>query len=179
MADFPLYPMMPDDRSAQVISVFSGWALGPAVSASAGANISWPTANRAIFWPFRVPVAVTACKMACGAVTGTGGNFDLGIYDAVGNRVVSSGLTARPGASQKAVVDLVDTVLLPGMYYMAMSVDGTTGWAGPTTPVNVGICKLLGMRQMAAACPLPATATFGTITTAGSLFYVAIYLRDD
>lgn len=180
MADFPGLPLVPlaDDRSGNCISTFSGWALGPCHGLTPVA-VAWPAANRAIFTPFRVPVPVTVYKLACATNTGTTGNFDLGIYDQAGNLIVSTGSTAKTTASSERVVDITDTLLLPGMYYLAMVTDGTTNYVGYTTGIpNLGIVKQFGVRQMNSAFALPSTATFATVASA-VIPTVAAYLRSE
>lgn len=181
MADWSTSPyLLPiaDDRSCLAISSFSAWSLGPSVI-TAIAGVGWPSANRALFFPFRVPVPVTVYKMACGTGTGSTGNFDLGIYDAIGTRLVSTGSTAKTTASSDRIVDVTDTLLLPGLHYLAMATDGTTNYFG-ATPLTASPAsgKLFGMRQMDTAFPLPSTATFATITN-GTMPLVSAYLRPE
>lgn len=179
MADFPGLPLVPlaDDRSGAAINPLSGWSLGPAVT-SGLVSAAWPASNRAVFVPFRVPVPVTAYKMACGTGTGTTGNFDLGIYDSAGNRIVSTGSTAKTTASSDRIIDITDTVLLPGLYYMAMATDGTTNYIGVGLIANVAAPKQFGMREAASSFALPATVTYATISTA-HIPFMSIYLRGE
>lgn len=179
MADFPGLPLVPlaDDRSSLAVSTFSGWALGPAVAKTTGAAAgNWPSANRALFVPFRVPVPVTVYQMACGTGTGTTGNFDLGIYDKAGNRVVSTGTTAKTTASSERIVNVTDTQLLPGMYYLAMSTDGVTGYVQVGSGSNLGYAKLSGMREAASSFVLPSTVTYASVTAA-YMPCIAAYFR--
>jgi hypothetical protein len=178
MADFPGSALVPlaDDRSSLCISTFSGWSLGPGVAAAAAASSAWPAANRALFVPFRVPVPVTVYKMAVGAGATAAGNFDVGIYDSIGNRLVSIGATAK-GASVEHILNITDTLLLPGLYYMGMAADGTNNYIGISLG-QLAFAKLLGMRQMASAYTLPSTATYATMTT-GYVPSISCYLRSE
>jgi hypothetical protein len=169
--------LIPDARVADSISAASCWSVGGYGTAPPG-SVAWPTANLAIYVPFRVPVAIVAYKIACGTGAATTGNFDLGIYNAAGTRLVSTGSTAKTTANSDRVIDITDTTLIPGMYYFAMAVDTLSaayqGWTAP----NVGYLNLLGCRQQASAFALPNPATFETIT--GTVFTaVSIYLRSD
>lgn len=181
MADFPGLPLtqLSDDRSSLSVSTFSGWALGPGVFRSGSATgAAWPAANDALFVPFRVPTAVTVYQMACGTGTGTAGNFDLGIYDAGGNRLVSTGSTAKTTATSERIVNVTDTTLLPGLYYLAMATDGVTNYLQAGSGLNLGFGKLLGMRKTASAFALPATVTYATIT-ATYIPIIAAYFRSE
>ena len=148
--------------------------------ATAPASTAWPSANLAIFVPTIVHETVTVYKMAAGAgATAGSNNFDIGIYDAGGNRLVSSGATAK-GASTEHIIDVTDTVLHPGLYYLAMSADGTGNYVmitpSGTSPVPLQKTKLVGVMTMATAYTLPATATFATSATA-LVPIIAAYLR--
>ena len=158
------------------ISPYSQCSVGTSVL-PAPAAAAWPSANRAYFVPFRLPIAVTVYKMACGTGTGTTGNFDLGIYDSFGNRLVSTGSTAKTTASSERIVDVTDTFLLPGFYYLAMVTDGVTNYVQVVFN-NLGKTKLAGIREMATAFALPATATLASATF-NCVPAVAAYLRAD
>jgi hypothetical protein len=163
MSDFPP-SIVPGDLHTENISTYSGCGLAGAFGFTPAAT-AWPASNRAIFVPFRVPRLVTVYKMACGTGTGTTGNFDLGIYDRFGNKLVSTGSTAKTTASAERIVDVTDTVLLPGLYYLAMATDGTEGYIA-SVPGNLGMVKLMGCREMETAFALPDTATFATVQAA-------------
>jgi hypothetical protein len=47
------------------------------------------------------------------------GNMDVGIYDYAGTRLVSSGSTAQSGTSAFQDFDITDTLLGPGIFYLA------------------------------------------------------------
>ncbi len=153
-----------------------GWTISPGHPLSLGGNAliaqtggsvpastAWPAANRAILIPFRLPKPATVYKITIGAGATAAGNFDVGIYDASGNRIVSGGTTAK-GDSTEQTIDITDTLLGQGLYYMAMSADGTNNYIASTN--NVFIWKLMGVRQASSAFVLPATVTFETLATA-------------
>ena len=146
---------------------------------SAPASSAWATANTAIFVPIRVPMPVTVYKLAIGAGSTASGNFDVGIYDASGNRLVSSGATAK-GASTEHILDITDTVIGPGLYYLALAASGTNNYVfytpAGTSPVPLQKARLLGCLEMATAYTLPATATFAAMTSA-NVPLIAAYLR--
>lgn len=174
---------MPDFPAAAILGSLHTYGLStlglcgitPGVNGIAPVSNAWPAANRAIFVPVRVPIGVTVYKMGCGTGTGTTGNFALGIYDAGGNLIVSTGSTAKTTASSERVIDITDTYLGPGLYYLAMAVDDT----GPYNSVALGtarVAKLMGVREMETAFPLPGTATFAT-TQAAYIPNLTAYVR--
>lgn len=152
-------------------SYWNSYAGIHSISAATGTlggqgSAAYPGANRAIYIPFRLmnPIRVTQLWQYNGFTAS--GNFDLGIYDAVGTKLVSLGSTAQSGTSQLQIVALGTPVRLGvGLFYMAVAFDGTTGTLLRTS-LSILFCKIVGMAQQAAAFPLPATATFATITSA-------------
>lgn len=137
--------------------------------AIAGLNFSvaaaWPAANRALYTPFLIETTVTAYKMAF-EVGAQAGNCDVGIYDELGNRLVSKGSTAV-GAAGLQVIDIADTVLTPGVYYMAMNVDTTTTLTIARVNPQVLLTQVGGMQQQAVgAVTLPNPAVFANPASA-------------
>lgn len=134
-----------------------GAIYGPAANFVSAA--AWPAANRALYIPFTVSRTVTAYKMAF-EVAAQAGNCDVGIYDYLGNRLVSAGSTTV-GPAGLQVIDITDTVLTPGVYYMAMNCDTTTTLTIPRANPLAAILQMCGMQQQAVgAVTLPTTATF-------------------
>jgi len=128
-------------------------------------TVVWPAANLAIFLPFTIGVITTFVKLFYSA-TASSGNVDMGIYDDQGNRLVSMGSTAMALTNLTQILDITDTTLLPGSYYLAMACSTNVtatfrAWvwqgAGSNTAAR-------GQYEMATALPLPATATFASTT---------------
>ena len=124
---------------------------------------AWPSANRALFYPFAISEPAKALKMYVANASVVSGNIDLGIYTDAGVRLTSSGSTAQAGSQLIQLVDVADVWLAPfTTYYVAMVADGTTGtyarWSG-ATPGGAG------MFQAASSFPLPATVTFARDAT--------------
>lgn len=137
----------------------------------APASLAWPSANLGLFVPFRIMSPVIVYKLVIGAGATAAGNFDVGIYDASGNKQVGAGSTAK-GASTEQILDITDTRLGPGLYYFGMAADGTNNYiafapAG-TSPVPLQKAKLAGVVQMASAFSsgLVQSATFATLANA-------------
>lgn len=178
MGDWP-QRIQRDYANAGFVSVATGLiGLGNVNPAST----AWPSANLAIFVPFVIPYPVTVYKMATGSgATAGSNNWDAGIYDRFGNRLVSTGAQSK-GSSVENIVDVTDTRFGPGLFYLAMSADGTGNYVmmtvSGTTPVTEQKCKGMGIYQMATAYTLPDPATFATYTqTTGVIPAIAAYLR--
>lgn len=166
------------------VEMANGGVLSPTaqfvgLSTTGGVSTAWPSANLAIFIPIRVSEPVTVYKIAVGAGATAAGNFDVGLYDSAGNRLVSSGATAK-GASVEHILDVTDTRIGPGLYYLAMSADGTNNYIlntpSGTSPVPLQKTRAHGILAMASAYVLPATATFAAATLA-PYPDIAAYLR--
>lgn len=135
---------------------------------AASVSVAWPTANKAIYMPVLLaePLLVTQMWVENGATAS--GNIDVGIYDEAGTRIVSSGSTAQSGTSAMQVFNVTDTLLGPGVFYIAVALDNTTGtvhvWGSATTILG----RATGALQQTSAFALPAVATFATLTTYGT-----------
>ncbi len=149
-------------------SLGSGLAVWGAGSMNGAASAVYPTANLAIFIPFAITNPITIVNLFAYNGTVASGNIDIGIYDVAGTKIVSTGSTAQAGTSALQVIAPTSTQLGAGVYYMAIAMDNTTGTllrsniAGQT----VSLLKTVGMAQMATAFPLPAAATFETVSNA-------------
>lgn len=141
---------------------------------------AWPSANLALFVPFVVSEPLIAYKIAVGCGTTASGNFDVGIYDRFGNRMVSSGATAKT-ASTEVVCNITDTQLGPGLYYAAMAADGANNYImiapSGASPVPLQKCKGMGCLEMASAYTLPDPATFAAYSTGTLIPAMSILLR--
>lgn len=118
----------------------------------------WPAINKALYIPVLLNRHATAYQM--GVIVGTqSGNLDVGIYDMNGVRLVSAGSTAVAAAGLQ-IVNITDTPLSPGLYYLAMCVDNTTA-AFNRGSVGAVQSQVSGMQEQAVgAVTLPSTATF-------------------
>lgn len=143
------------------ISTFSESAMTgqAAITMNVTANAAtWPATNRALYIPVQIDVPVTIVSIAF--LVGTqSGNCDVGIYDEHGNRIVSKGSTAV-GAAGVQNIDITDTALNPGTYFLAMCVDNTVAAFTAATLLGV-VAQTCGMQQQAVgAVTLPDPATF-------------------
>jgi len=116
-----------------------------------------PSANRAYCVGVRVQQPVTIMQMAVTVVTQSG-NIDVGIYDVNASLLVSAGATAvaAPGIQ---VFNVTDTLLVPGHYFLATSMDNTTvrlrgGTNGTAATAATSACYI-----DSSSYPLPSTGT--------------------
>lgn len=152
------------------VSYFSSCCGIHSVGAATGflggmAGSAYPIANKALFIPFRVmaPTRITKLFVVNSAIVF--GNIDLGIYNSDGTRVVSTGSTAHAGVDTMQIITLgIPIRLTPDFYYMAISMNNTTASLYRVAPL-VAFLKVIGMAEQTTAFPLPATATFATISS--------------
>lgn len=143
-------------------------SAGGAMYVAGGAwtgTLTWPLANLALYLPFVISVPTTIVKMFW-LNLGTVGtdHVDVGIYDSQGNRLVSSGSTLTSGASAVQTVDITDTLLEPGLYYMAMARDATTDNFSGNSSTGAPAPRAAGVYEQTSAFPLPSAATFAGST---------------
>lgn len=135
---------------------------GNVFQTNAFASLANIAASAATATPFVIAHAFLVRKVfwANGA-TATTDSIDVGVYDASFKLVISGGGTAASGANATQEVDVTDTLLKPGLYYLAFVANGTT-----VTPISSNLAaahyKGLGCVQMASAYPLPSTFTPAT-----------------
>ena len=129
----------------------------------------WPSANRAIFIPFRLWHPITARLLFVHNGAAVNGNLDVGLYDPDGNRLVSSGSTAQAGINVIQTLNIADTQLGPGWFYMAMAMDNIVGAVLRRAP-SISIGKLLGLAMQDAAFPLPNPAAIIALNTAAAYY---------
>lgn len=134
-------------------------------SAPSYASAVWPSANRAIYYPFRITDTVLVTQLFCGNGTVAANNIDIGIFNADGRKIVSSGSTAQAGTSTLQLFNVTDTTLGKGMYYIGMAMDGVTGTTWRDAGFTVKQLQSLGVFQQATAFALPASATFATVAS--------------
>jgi hypothetical protein len=90
------------------------------------ASGAWPSANKPIAIPFVLSQAAILQQVRFRTGSAAGGNGDVGIYDTSFNRIVSSGSTAFSASSSYQLMDIADTALAPGRYYLAFALDNIT-----------------------------------------------------
>lgn len=111
-----------------VIHTYSQEALDlTAVSVTTAAVTSATVVqNQAYYYPFRLDIGATAMKLYY--ITGgtQNGNVDMGIYDSQFNSVVTMGSTAQGAANTLNELDITNTDLPPGNYWLAFASNSAT-----------------------------------------------------
>lgn len=155
---FNLTPAMSQSALMPMQGPWNGPGLLRMYGGTPGSS-AWTAANRAIYLPFAVSVA-TLVKRLWIAVGTTGGtnSVDLGIYDSAGNRVISHGGATVGTASTIQFLDVTDTWLAAGAYYMAGAMNGTTATCLRETFSN-DWGKIAGVLMQETAYALPSTMT--------------------
>lgn len=161
------------DYQLPVVSSFGRNSLGPllvGVNATLPAASAWSSANLAVFIPIMIGSTYTAVKMFWinGATVGTN-HVDVGVYDSQGNQLVHIGSTLTAGASVIQSVDTTDITISPGLYYLAMVMDGTTDTVLQGGGGNLVIPLTGGAKIQATAFPLPSPAIYASFATATNI----------
>lgn len=150
--------------SRNMISSFDTYDSKILCSFSGAGGSAWPASNRALFSPLFVPSPVVVKRLI--VMNGSpSGNMDVGIYRDDLSRLVSSGSVANSGsASTPQVVDITDTLLTVGRYYIALVLDNTTATIYREAS-DIQQLRVLGMFQMDTAFPLPDPAVPAALAT--------------
>jgi hypothetical protein len=156
-----IHPWSLESINGQTVTLSNSQGL------SAAASATFPVQYQAILIPFTVvkPAIIVKILVANGAVVS--GNIDVGIYTSEGGvspilvNLVSMGLTAQSGVSGIQSFDIADTLLGVGSYYMAITMDNTTGTLYRIPPATNYFMEVTGVRGKILASPysLPATIT--------------------
>jgi hypothetical protein len=160
---FPMTPTLPAGLWAQQPHSMDS-VLWPAslytVGLGAHGTAAWPATNLAIYVPVRVKTSCIAYKLWFGSeATGTG-NIDIGIYNAAGTRLVNSGSVAHGTASTMKVIDITDTRLKPGLYYIALQGSNATDTYFRSAPAAPNLAAAGIRSEAVGSFGLPATATW-------------------
>lgn len=146
-----------------------------------GLNLTWgggpaDTANKALFVPFYLPTDAVLRRIGWGNGAAVSGNVDAGVYRQDGGRVVSTGSTVQSGTDSIQTVDITDTALAPGLYYMACVISNTTGNIRCLSE-NPNKLAAMGCFQQASALALPSSFTAATMADTNGPFPFLIFGR--
>lgn len=186
MADFGSQSPSVGEYLPPVLCNTSRYFLGKHLQSVLAAGSSWvpstvaPTANQAYLYPFALPKEATVTKLSIANGAAPSGNVDMGIYDENFSKLVSSGAVARSGANVYQDLDITDTLLAAGRYYLAFSVSTAVVvgyWQGLPGASTAGhATRGVGIVEMAAAHPLPSVIT-PAVPTTSNIFDLLILLR--
>lgn len=178
MTDFP-NRFMPPYNVGVLSTVGDGSPINDlliAAGQSANNATAWPAVNQAIYVPVVVPAPIKIFQMGLWVVVTATGNVDVGIYDNVGNKIVSSGSTAIGASATIQVFNITDTVLNPGTYFLASWCSTITTATFQNVLANATCARAGGYQiQSSLASGLPTTATFANPAGGYTPVVVATY----
>jgi hypothetical protein len=122
----------------------------------------WGTANLARYVPFVLDRPYHVAQLVW--YVNTANNCDVGIYTEGGTRLVSTGSTAAAGGGTFQTFNITDLELGPGRYFWATAADNGGAQFGCWQHTQ-HLAQGNGIYEETSAFPLPATATFATITS--------------
>ena len=147
----------------------------PWLTAPAGGQ-AWGTANRAIYIPVRFPTSGVVKELGYVAEgSAATGNIDIGLYDASGTRLCSTGSQTKALSDTVAVFDVTDTTVQRGLYYLALNNSTTTDTFYADIPAAPNLAARGVLTEAVGAVTLPATATWALNQTL-ALFPVIVAL---
>jgi len=162
MAEFPKQFAFPDPLVH--VNNYNANSIGGPLSSQAYSPGLWPSANRALFVPFRIsrPFIISTLYWVNG--NAVSGNIDIGIYSSDGTKIISKGSTAQATTNVLQSVSVTSTEIGAGLFYIGIAVDNTSASLSSIS-TNSNLLKIIGCAQMASAFTLPATATFATVSS--------------
>ncbi len=158
----PLF-VAPEFRpTSAIISPYSFEAIGEIVAAmqqASPASATVPSTNLCIFVPFLIHEPATIAKVWWSNGATANGNIDVGCYDEAGNRLIAAGATAQGTVSVLQEVDVTDTLIRPGRFYMGINFTGATATLISIT-LPLGAAQAAGIVTQTGQTSLPNPATF-------------------
>jgi hypothetical protein len=166
----PFVPPVQGDFMLPTVTTLGGASIGVDLAAqvvAAPASTAWGTANLARLVPFVVTRNFTVQTLFWANGATLAGNVDAGIYDSSFVRVVSTGAVAQAGASTLQLVSVAPTLLVPGRYYLALSLNTTTATILRSSLSTAQRARFAGMLEVGGAFPLPASVVPGPAASTG------------
>lgn len=156
------YVRGPGVRHWHSIDTINSGVIPPQQGATTSAT--WYSANGAIYCPVIVRSGVVVKKLWVATGTTGTGNVDVGLFNATGVKLTSSGAIAHGTTNTELVSDVTDVTIAPGIYYLGVSASNSTDTFFGVS-VAAPFPTALGYLTEASAHPLPATATFALTQT--------------
>ena len=166
MPDFPVVPavgkrgtLCTADITMSKVSMYN-WLVNGTMATST----AWGTANLALYIPVFLGTYATVYQMGVTNGTVVNGNFQLGVYNERGVQMCVTASTAQAGVSAIQKIDVTDTLLTPGVYYLAIATNSTTATfnCAATTLIRQAAT---GVQEQTTAFTLPSPITLGTLST--------------
>lgn len=157
MGDWPAVarPNMP------TITPFSFNSLGmQTVGLSPGGAVASATAgtNIAMYFPWLVETPCTVTKGFVMNGASVNGNIDVGVYDHEFTLIVSKGATLQAGTNAIQELDITDTTIMPGRYWIGF-VNTGTGTVFALTGVDESMANRAALLIQTGQTSLPSSAT--------------------
>jgi hypothetical protein len=150
------------------LTPFGAYGLQALRQTAANGSAVWGSANRAIYYPVRIPRSQLIARLFWANGATVSGNVDAGVYTETGVRLVSTGSTAQAGTLAIQEVAITPRFLQAGwVVYLALVLDNTTG---AIIRANFGVQSSNmqhGVLSQNTAFPLPAPATMVTDASSG------------
>lgn len=161
-----------------MISTLSKHCLGREMAAR---GIAAPTsastgATFLMLTPFTNPEPALITKVWWYNGVTVAGNVDCGVFDENGVKLVSAGSTVMAGASAIQNVDVTDTYIGRGRFYLALATNNTTATFFYSALGTAALARAVGVASATVVFPLPATLTLATAVYDGT-FVHGISLR--
>lgn len=96
-------------------------------SGTAPSSGTFPTANKVFYCPVRTPCPLTVALFYAYNGATVSGNIEVGLYSIDGVRLATSGSVAQAGTNGAQIFDIADKFVGEGVFYLAVSMDNTTG----------------------------------------------------
>lgn len=127
------------------------------------ASAVFPSANRILYIPVRVPTAMVVSRFFVGNGATASGNFQIGLYTSnagMPNRLIASTVsTAQSGTNTSQAVSITGVPISPGLYFLALTHSNTTGTFLRGNPALVYVRNLGIVIESPGVFGLPSTAT--------------------
>jgi hypothetical protein len=148
------------------INTFSGdigIALGALNGGSTPSSGAWPAANDALFVPVVNKQTVLIKRLY--AINGgtVSGNIDVALLSKGPRLLRSAGSTAQSGTNAPQFFDVTDIVIGPGIYYLSVALDNTTGTLFRGN-ISLRYLQAIGMAKQASGFAIPSAPTLATVT---------------
>lgn len=165
MTNFPqsVFPTAPTISTLSLESIGMEFIISQ--GGGPGSTGAWPTANKAIYLPFSLKYPTLIKLMFSVNGSSAANTRDLGIYSEDGTRIVSIGSTAGSGTNNIQTYDITDTLIGPGRFYMAIASSNVTSQFFRAAGSSLPRLQALGIYEQTTAFPLPATATFASLSS--------------
>jgi len=161
---------------AVTVTPWSITSVGYFLAGTAAASNNYIAVNTGVFIPFGLSEPCTFTKVFWGNGTAVAGNIDAGLFNEDGSLIVAAGSTVQTTTGTLQVVDITDTTLARGRYYLGITSDtsGITQKVLATTGQVAGVCQALGLLQDTSCAPPFSTSANPATFVAYNLAFIPL-----